>query len=86
MDIKKRVLKETEIILKTKKTVREIAKLSKVSKSTVHDDLSVKLLKINKRLYLKVKEILNYHKEIRHLNGGMATKIKYQALKNQNIV
>ena len=86
MNIKARVLKETEIILKTKRTIREIAKLSKVSKSTVHADLTIKLLKINKNLYLKVQEILNFHKEIRHLNGGMATKEKYRIIKNQNIV
>lgn len=87
MKIKTRVLHETEIILNTKKTVREIAKLSRVSKSTVHDDLTNKLLKINKNLYLSVKEILDYHKKIRHINGGISTKIKYQALKkSQNIV
>ena len=39
-----RTLKESEYILKTKKTIREIAKVFGVSKSTVHKDLSNRLL------------------------------------------
>lgn len=80
--MKNRVLLETELILKTKKTIREIASIVKVSKSTVHHDLSYKLYKIDKELFYKVKEILDYHKSVRHINGGIATKLKYQVLKN----
>ena len=82
--IKDRVLSETELILKTKKTIREIASIKKVSKSTVHNDLSYKLYKIDKNLFYQVKEILDYHKSIRHINGGIATKLKYQVLKETN--
>ncbi|MBQ4634718.1 MAG: sporulation transcriptional regulator SpoIIID [Bacilli bacterium] len=82
--IKTRVLLEADLILKTKKTIREIASMVKVSKSTVHNDLSVKLLKIDKKIYDEVKEILDYHKAIRHINGGNATKLKYQVLKSNN--
>lgn len=82
--IKTRVLFEADLIMKTNKTIREIATIVNVSKSTVHDDLSVKLYKIDKKLYSKVKNILEYHKSIRHINGGNATKLKYQVLKNNN--
>ena len=82
--IKTRVLFEADLIMKTNKTIREIATIVNVSKSTVHDDLSVKLYKIDKKLYDKVKNILEYHKSIRHINGGNATKLKYQVLKNNN--
>lgn len=82
--IKDRVLMEAKLIIETQKTIREIANITKVSKSTVHNDLSFKLKKIDKNLYLDVKKILDYHKSIRHINGGLATKYKYQVLKHNN--
>lgn len=61
-----------------KKTVRVIAKEFGVSKSTVHKDLTERLPEINPDLANEVKEILDYHKSIRHLRGGEATKLKYK--------
>ena len=49
--INKRVLEEANYIIQTGKTVREIASLFKVSKSTVHKDLHERLLKIDKEKY-----------------------------------
>ena len=77
-----RVLKEAKYITKTKETVREVAKIFKVSKSTVHKDMQDRLLEIDLDLYNKVKDIFNYHIEIRHINGGNATKNKYLKLKS----
>lgn len=77
MSINERVLQETEFILKTGYTIREIAKRFKVSKSTVHKDLNDRLKKIDKEKYEKVKKILNYHIDIRHIRGGESTKNKY---------
>lgn len=77
LNIKRRVLNESEYILETKETVREIAKMFKVSKSTVHKDLQERLKDINEDIYLKVNEILNYHTKIRHIRGGESTRIKY---------
>ncbi len=48
-----------------------------VSKSTVHKDVSDRLLKINPVLAKQVREILDENKAERHLRGGMATKLKY---------
>lgn len=72
-----RVLKETELILDTKKTIREIAKIFNVSKSTVHKDLHERLLYIDNKKYKKVDDILKYHIDVRHIRGGESTKNKY---------
>ncbi|MDF2946774.1 MAG: stage sporulation protein [Bacillales bacterium] len=76
--IKERTLKIGMYILETKKTVRVIAKEFGVSKSTVHKDLTERLPAINPELAGSVQEILDYHKSIRHLRGGEATKMKYK--------
>lgn len=75
-----RVLEEANFIIDTGKTVREIADIFRVSKSTVHKDLHERLLKIDKNKYNKVSEILKYHIEIRHIRGGESTKNKYKKI------
>ncbi|GGJ11071.1 sporulation transcriptional regulator SpoIIID [Alicyclobacillus cellulosilyticus] len=75
--IKERTLKIGEYIVETRNTVRTIAREFGVSKSTVHKDLTERLPDINPELASQVKEILEYHKSIRHLRGGEATKRKY---------
>ena len=57
--------------------MRSTAKKFGVSKSTVHKDVSDRLLKINPVLAKQVREILDENKAERHLRGGMATKLKY---------
>lgn len=79
-NIKKRVLEEAEYMIKTRETVREIAKIFKVSKSTVHKDLHERLLKIDAQLSEEVEKILKYHIDIRHIRGGESTKKKYKKL------
>ncbi len=76
--IKERTIKIGKYIVETRKTVRVIAKEFGVSKSTVHKDLTERLPEINPELANEVKEILDYHKSIRHLRGGEATKQKYR--------
>ena len=76
--IKERTIKIGKYIVETRKTVRVIAKEFGVSKSTVHKDLTERLPEINPDLANEVKEILDYHKSIRHLRGGEATKMKYK--------
>lgn len=81
-DINKRVLDEADYIIKTGHTVRELASIFKVSKSTVHKDLHERLEHIDKNRYLCVDEILKYHTNIRHLRGGESTRKKYLNLSN----
>lgn len=76
-DIKLRVINEANYIISTKKTIRQISKYFNVSKSTVHDDLSKRLKIIDKNLYKKVNDILNYHSLVKHIRGGASTKLKY---------
>jgi putative DeoR family transcriptional regulator, stage III sporulation protein D len=76
--IKERTLKIGHYFVETRNTVRTIAKEFGVSKSTVHKDLTERLPEINPELARQVKEILEYHKSIRHIRGGEATKIKYK--------
>ncbi len=76
--IKERTIKIGNYILETRKTVRTIAKEFGVSKSTVHKDLTERLPEINPELAIQVKEVLEYHKSIRHLRGGEATRKKYK--------
>ena len=79
-DIIKRVIDEAHYIIGTGKTVREIAKVFGVSKSTVHKDLHERLLEVDVTLYKDVREILDYHTKIRHIRGGESTRKKYLQL------
>jgi len=76
-----RILKEADYIIKTEDTVRNIAKLFKVSKSTVHKDLQERLLELNPKMHIIVDKIFGKHIEIRHIRGGQSTKNKYKKLK-----
>lgn len=77
MIINERVKEEANYILETGYTIREIAKVFHVSKSTVHKDLNERLSKIDLKKYQKVKKILDYHTDIRHIRGGESTRKKY---------
>ena len=76
-NISNRVLEEANYIIETHETIRDLAKIFKVSKSTVHKDLHERLLKIDKDKYDIVDKILKYHTKIRHIRGGESTKQKY---------
>ena len=76
-NISNRVLEEANYIIGTHETIRELAKIFRVSKSTVHKDLHERLLKIDKDKFDIADKILKYHTEIRHIRGGESTKQKY---------
>ncbi len=84
--IKERTIKIGRHIIETKKTVRVIAKEFGVSKSTVHKDLTERLPIINPELANEVKGVLDYHKSIRHLRGGEATRLKYRKHAEENVL
>ena len=81
--IKKRVLAEALYMIETKKTLRELAKVFNVSKSTVHKDFSNRLIELDYEKYIDVSKILKHHIDIRHIRGGEATRKKY-LYKNNN--
>ena len=83
--IEERACTLAQYIIDTKDTVRGAARKFGVSKSTVHKDVSQRLLKINYALALEVRKILDENKAERHLRGGLATKLKYEHYhKNEN--
>lgn len=83
-EIAERVKELADYIVSTKKTIRETAKIFKISKSTVHKDISERLKELDFNKYIKVEDIFKEHIEIRHILGGQSTKIKYQQIKNNS--
>lgn len=79
--IEQRACELAHYIVDSKDTVRGAAKKFGISKSTVHKDVSERLLKINPGLAGEVREILDENKAERHIRGGMATKMKYSNLR-----
>lgn len=75
--IEERAINLAHYIIDSKDTVRGAAKKFGVSKSTVHKDVSERLLRINPILAAEVRTILNENKAERHIRGGLATKLKY---------
>ena len=78
--ISERVTKEAEYIIETQSTVRAAAAYFKISKSTVHKDVTERLAEIDKQLYSDVRKVLNKNLSERHIRGGIATKNKYKSI------
>lgn len=76
-DLLTRVRKEALYIVQSKKTLREVAKVFGISKSTIHKDMKERLKKISPELFRQVRNVLEEHLEIRHIKGGETTKQKY---------
>ena len=76
-NIVRRVIDEANYMILTNKTIREIALVFNVSKSTVHKDLKERLKYIDTDLYNKAQKIIKYHLDVRHIRGGESTRIKY---------
>ena len=78
VSIEERAVALAHYIIDSKDTVRGAAKKFGISKSTVHKDVSERLIHINKALAIEVRAILDENKAERHIRGGMATKHKYE--------
>ena len=75
--IEERVLLVANYIVENGATVRDAARVYKVSKSTVHKDVSERLLFIRPALAREVRRVLDINKAERHIRGGEATCRKY---------
>jgi len=75
--IEERAVEIGNYIIKTKATVRQTAKKFGISKSTVHKDVTERLLQINPSLAHEARKILDVNKQERHIRGGLATRKKY---------
>lgn len=75
--IEERAVGIASYIIENNATVRQTAKQFGISKSTVHKDVTERLLQINPALAAEARKILDINKSERHIRGGMATKEKY---------
>ena len=68
-----------QYIVETNATVRAAAQKFKISKSTVHKDITQRLKMLNPILCREASRILAENKAQRHIRGGLATKKKFEA-------
>ena len=75
--IEERAVEIAHYIINSKATVRQTAKKFGISKSTVHKDVTERLMQINPALASQARTVLDVNKSERHIRGGLATKEKY---------
>ena len=78
--IEERAVEIAGYIIEEKATVRQTAGKFGVSKSTVHKDVTDRLVHIDSALAAQARKVLDLNKSERHIRGGMATKEKYRHL------
>lgn len=75
--IEERAIGIADYIIEHNATVRQTAKEFGVSKSTVHKDVTDRLMQINPTLAKQARKVLDVNKSERHIRGGLATREKY---------
>lgn len=75
--IEERAVDIANYIISNNATVRQTAKQFSISKSTVHKDVTERLVNINPALAKQARKVLDVNKSERHIRGGLATKEKY---------
>lgn len=75
--IEERAVDIANYIIECNATVRQTAKQFGISKSTVHKDVTERLIQINPSLAHQARVVLDLNKSERHIRGGLATKEKY---------
>lgn len=75
--IEERAIEIANYIIENNATVRLTAKAFGISKSTVHKDVTERLMQVNPSLAKEARKVLDMNKSERHIRGGMATKEKY---------
>ncbi len=77
--IEERAIEVAQYVIDTNATVRETAKKFCISKSTVHKDITERLIRVNPGLAKMARIVLENNKAERHIRGGQATKKKYES-------
>ena len=75
--IEERAVEITNYIIDCNATVRQTAKKFGISKSTVHKDVTDRLMQIDPALASRARSVLDVNKSERHIRGGLATREKY---------
>lgn len=81
--IEERAVEIANYIIETRATVRQTAKKFGISKSTVHKDVTERLLQLNPSLARQARAVLDVNKQERHIRGGLATREKYLRLEQR---
>ncbi len=75
--IEERAVEAANYIIDTRATVRQTADRMGISKSTVHKDITERLIRIRPMLAAQARVVLDANKAERHIRGGLATRKKY---------
>lgn len=75
--IEERAVEAANYIIDTRSTVRQTADRMGISKSTVHKDITERLIRIRPMLAAQARVVLDANKAERHIRGGLATREKY---------
>ena len=75
--IEERAVEAANFIIDTRATVRQTADKMGISKSTVHKDITERLIRIRPMLAAQARVVLDANKAERHIRGGLATREKY---------
>ena len=75
--IEERAIDIANYIIDCNATVRQTARQFGISKSTVHKDVTERLLRINPALAKEARKVLDVNKSERHIRGGLVTREKY---------
>lgn len=75
--IEERAINIANYIIEENATVRQTAKKFGISKSTVHKDVTERLVQVNPNLAKDARKVLDVNKQERHIRGGLATREKY---------
>ena len=81
--IEERAIDIANYIIENNATVRQTAKQFGISKSTVHKDVTERLMQVNPALAKEARKVLDVNKSERHIRGGLATKEKYQHMQHE---
>ncbi len=76
--VDERALMLGEYIAESGATVRYAARKFGISKSTVHKDVTERLMRLNPSLAHEARAVLDINKAERHIRGGKATRKKYK--------
>ena len=75
--IEERAIEIANYMIEHNATVRQAAKNFGISKSTVHKDVTERLVQVNPTLAAQARNVIDVNKSERHIRGGLATKEKY---------
>ncbi|MEG1290796.1 MAG: sporulation transcriptional regulator SpoIIID, partial [Lachnospiraceae bacterium] len=68
--IEERAINIANYIIEENATVRQTAKKFGISKSTVHKDVTERLMQINPSIAKEARKVLDINKQERHIRGG----------------